>query len=333
MCEIVRKRAKTVSNRIAIAAHWLLKIQSDDVQPEEFDSWLAWYEADPLNRAAFEDVQRAFDDTRNLPPADRTRIAHNLMARPPRFRWLRWFSPLPFVAGAGAVVIVAVSVWLMSPPQQSEITAAYQTPLATHKVQRLPDGSELRLGARSSVSLNFSAKDRYVVLESGEALFKVAKDVSRPFVVQAGSITVRAVGTQFNVRRAGDSTTVAVSEGVVEIEREQAPGTEVRLEVGHLAAVSNANEEPTVKTINVAAVSAWQNGRLEFFNEPLPQVVATVNRYSSREIVVTDPALANLRITGSIDGRNISEWLRALPEIFPVKVDEISKTTVLISPS
>ena len=85
--------------------------------------------------------------------------------------------------------------------------------------------------------------------------------------------------------------------------------------------------------VDPVAVSAWQTGRLEFVNEPLRVVVATVNRYSPREIVVTDQSLSDLRITGTVSGDHTEEWLRALPEIIPVRVIEVSKETVLVSPA
>lgn len=339
------------SERFLIAAQWIVRLGADDIKPEEFSSWVEWYEADPLNRAAFEEAQATLESTRTLGGDDRARLAKSLLARrtgPPahalgatweRLRlWSRAYS-IPFSAGAVAVALVGLAVWISLPEHPGQVTATFQTSIATHRSEQLSDGSVVHLGARSSVVVSYSGETRYVVLESGEAFFKVAKDSTRPFVVQAGLVSVRAVGTEFNVRRAGDSTTVGVKEGVVEVTRKAAESaavqhawSDVRLSAGQMA-VLPTRADPVVKQIHRAGVSGWQSGRLEFFNEPLPQVVATLNRYSAREIVVTDPVLESLRLTGSIDGRNITEWLQALPDIFPVKVNDIGKTTVLISPA
>src|SRR5690606_34952861 len=101
-------------------------------------------------------------------------------------------------------------------------TAAYQTERAEHKALVLPDGSTVRLGALTSISLNYTDEMRYLVLEGGEAFFEVARDQRRPFIVQTGAITVKAVGTAFNVRRAAERVSVTVSEGAVDVVRKPA---------------------------------------------------------------------------------------------------------------
>lgn len=358
-------------SRFAIAADWLLRLQANSASEEDFADWLAWREADPANRAAFEEAQDAFEAAHGLPQEERARWAHELMAgeRPASDRsrttrpcdnwWRRQrlrFDAVPRSVRAGALsltfvaaLIVAISTvrWLFSAPQ-AEITATFQTARARHRVEKLPDGSEVRLGAQSSISLNFSKDTRFLVLEAGEAYFAVAKD-ARPFVVQAGSVAVRAVGTQFNVRRAAERTYVAVSEGTVEVTEEatgQAPGglvagaadasarpRAIRVQAGEQVAADTRTTAMAVEPVTRTAIGAWQKGRLQFSNEPLRLVVATVNRYSERQIVVTHQALRDLSVTGTVTENHIEEWLRALPEVLPVKVIEIGKETVLISPA
>jgi len=356
-------------DRFDIAGDWLLRLQAEDVSQDEFSAWLQWYEADPLNRAAFEDAQQQFEAVRSLSVEDRSQWAKELTAPPHRgpssaskgtqkisgisVRIAGWRSSMaslisqrryavPFAAAVALVIVTVVVNWqqILFPVQSTKLIATFQTPLATQRVEKLPDGSEVRLGARSSISVNFSGETRYLVLESGEASFKVAKDSARPFIVHAGQVSVRAVGTEFNVRRAADSTAVAVSEGVVDVIQELPESRshrlvsqhQVRLKAGEEVLIDERTVAIAVKPIDRAAVSAWQAGRLEFVNEPLRLVVATVNRYSSREIVVTDQNLNDLRVTGAISAEHTDEWLRALPEIIPVRVIEISKETVLVSP-
>lgn len=355
------QRSVGAEERFVAAGRWLFRLQAEDVTPEEFADWLQWYEEDPLNRAAFEEAQAVFEAARGMPIEERRDWAEALRASTPpggsrlqeknnrtRRGWLAWPGSWTVSqrwaasAAALALVTIALSAWLtgaMDPPPP-QLTTTFQTPLATHRSETLPDGSTVHLGARSSISVNFSSETRYVVLEAGEALFTVAKDASRPFVVQAGQVAVRAIGTEFNVRRAAESTTVAVSEGVVEIMRgasragSSAGGSNgIRIPAGEQLVIETASSPPTAKPIEVAAVSAWQSGRLEFENETLRVVIATVNRYSEREIVITEPGLNELRITGTVDGRQTNAWLSELPEIIPVRVIEVSKGTVLISPS
>jgi transmembrane sensor len=338
-------------SRFAAAGEWLLRLQDDDLDPEEFAAWLHWYEADPLNRVAFEEMQSAFESANSLAADDRSEWARELIhdTREPaaapagkaRFIQARYAIAASVVAVAAGAF--AWQAWFDDEPSQT-ITTTLQTPRATHRIEKLPDGSTVQLGARSSISLSFSRDARYLVLESGEAFFSVAKDAARPFVVQAGSVAVHAVGTEFNVRRDGETTIVSVREGKVDIVKgvlnagaspgaPHAPTSPVRLSAGEQVAARDPESGLSIKTISPQAIAAWQKGRLEFADEPLRQVIATVNRYSSREIVLTDQSLGALRITGTVGEDRINEWTRALPAIFPVRIVEVSNETVLISPA
>jgi transmembrane sensor len=343
----------TDPGRFATAGEWLLRLQDDDLAPEEFAAWLQWYEADPLNRAAFEDVQSAFESAHGLHASERDDWARRLIdsAREPvgispRATWGKpramWLAMAVSVAAISAG-IVAWQAWL-DYEQPPALTTTLQTPRATHRLEKLPDGSTVRLGARSSISLSYTREARHVVLESGEAFFAVAKDSARPFVVQAGSIAVYAIGTEFNVRRDGESTIVTVREGKVEVVRgasnasaphgvQQPSANAVRLGPGEQAAARDPDAGVAIRNVSPQAIAAWQEGRLEFADEPLRQVIATVNRYSSREIVITDQSLAALRITGTVAEDRVDEWMRALPAIFPLRVVEVSRETVLLSPA
>lgn len=348
-------------SRFATAAEWLLRLQDDDLAQEEFADWLRWYEADPMNRAAFEDAQSAFESASRLAPGDREAWARELVtgargcgaAAPPRSAalaaWMGMFAErviAPRHAVAAALVAIASAAawnaWEESGASPT-LTTTLHTPRATHRLEKLPDGSTVQLAARSSISLSFSREARYLVLESGEAFFTVARDPARPFVVQAGSLSVHAVGTEFNVRRDGESTIVTVREGKVEVVKgvanpaasrgaQEAPASLVRLGSGEQVAARDPESGLAIRTVSPQAIAAWQKGRLEFADEPLRQVVATINRYSAREIVVTDQSLAGLRITGTVAEDRIDEWIRALPAIFPVRVVEVSRETVLLSP-
>lgn len=338
-------------SRFAAAGEWLLRLQDDDLDPKEFAAWLHWYEADPLNRVAFEEMQSAFEAANSLPASERGAWAWELihgareMATPTsggkRNMHVRYAIAASIVAITAGVF--AWQAWLDDEPSQA-LTTTMQTPRATHRLEKLPDGSTVQLGARSSISLSFSRDARYLVLESGEAFFSVARDPSRPFVVQAGSVAVHAVGTEFNVRRDGEATVVSVREGKVDIVKgvlnagaspgvQQAPASPVRLGAGEQVAARDPESGLAIKSVSPQAIAAWQKGRLEFADEPLRQVIATVNRYSPREIVLTDQSLGSLRITGTVAEDRINEWTRALPAIFPVRVVEVSNETVLVSPA
>ena len=344
--------SNNANDRFVLAGRWLFRLQSDDLSHEEVSEWLRWFEEDPKNRAAFEEAQEILEAARSVPVEMRQAWSASLaatrpdrtMRRRPAEEFLSWINTNSALVAAASLTAVAIALafsWSMSRDvRQLPMAIAYQTSLATHRNQSLADGSFVHLGARSSISLNFTAETRYVFMESGEAQFNVAKDPQRPFIVQAGATMVRAVGTEFNIRRAGASTTVAVSEGTVEVFRAGATdssiiggGPAIRVTAGEQVIVESEQALPTKKPVHVADVSAWKVGRLEFENEPLRSVIATVNRYSPREIVVTEPRLNDLRLTGTVESHQTGAWLGSLPEILPVRIVEVGRGAVLISPA
>ncbi len=341
--------AATESGRLEVASDWLLRIQAGSLDSEELAQWLQWYDADPANRAAFEKVEATFASIHALPRSERSEWARRLDAlEQPERSWLPVLSPW-FSRGLWATAFVLMMafiaglvVWRLG--AGSVETSAFKTERATHRDISLPDGSRVRLGARSRLFVNFTSETRYLVLEGGEAFFDVAKDRERPFVVQAGEVTIRAVGTEFNVRRVMDKTIVAVTEGVVEVRQSLRPDDRrprqatsrnasktIRVAAGEQVSIDPAAALVSVKHVDSEAVIGWQEGRLEFVDEPLSMVIDTINRYSHREIVITDKAISELRFSGTVSREHIDEWLSALSEIFPVNVRRVGNQTVLIS--
>ena len=337
-------------DRLEAASDWLLRIQAGSLDSEELVQWLQWYDADSANRSAFERVQATFESIHALPKRERSAWASRLTAvEQPKKSWLpgrALRAPTKLFAGrvwatAFTIAIALIAgfvVWQLGGKRSVE-TSAFKTERATHRDISLPDGSRVRLGAKSQLFVNFTSQTRYVVLEGGEAFFNVAKDKERPFLVQAGEVTVRAVGTEFNVRRVMDKTIVAVTEGVVEVRQTLRPrqstnagaSKAIRVVAGEQVSIDPAAAVVAVKQVASEAVIGWQEGRLEFVDEPLGMVIETINRYSHREIVITDKAITELRFSGTVSRDHIDEWVFALAEIFPVDVRRVGNETVLIS--
>jgi transmembrane sensor len=340
-------------DRLETASDWLLRMQAEPLGEQELAEWLRWYDADPANRAAFERIQATFESLHALPGDQRREWAIELRGGRPgsssHFRWPAWLTPKLAFAGAAAFAIALASVYAfleLAGEDRRLQAAAFTTERAAHRDLVLPDGSRVGLGAKSQLSTNFTPQVRYLVLEGGEAYFEVAKDPERPFVVQAGAITIRATGTQFNVRRVMDQTIVVVTEGTVEVTRH---ATEPKVRVSRLAQPDDSRTSITrlgageqaivgatmaalsIKRVEPDSAAAWRHGRLEFLDEPLPLVIATINRYSERNVVITDAALNNLTFTGTVARDRIEEWLMALADIYPLQVSRAGSEAVLLS--
>lgn len=224
--------------------------------------------------------------------------------------------------------------------------STYATQIGENRSITLGDGSTIDLNARSKVRIEFSRHLRNVELLEGQALFEVAHDVRRPFIVRSGPVMVRAVGTQFDVNRGRNGTTVTVIEGRVEVvkegstepeqptrdhdQAEQAPSSEV---TGHKPTLVSAGEQVTVtarvltapKRADVAAATAWAQHRLFFDGTRLDEVVDDFNRYNTRPLIIEDGRLNDFHVSGvytSTDPASLIRFLREQPGIAVTETDD-----------
>ena len=179
---------------------------------------------------------------------------------------------------------------------------SYETGIGETKVVPLEDGSLVTLNTQSKITVAYSPERRDINLVNGEALFDVAKDKERPFVVLAGGTQVRAVGTSFTVKLVpNEPVQVLVREGVVEVKRPDVPtAPSMRIAAGSQAlAPDNAPiVAASLTPSEVDKVLAWRIGRIVFEGETLHKAVADFARYSDTRIIIDDPAVSNMTITG-----------------------------------
>ncbi|MBL8269806.1 FecR family protein [Steroidobacter sp.] len=341
------------TQRLEQVSDWLIRLEEGTLADEEIVRWVEWCEADPENRRAFErlwPLWQGLDAASALHP---DRVAQLLATKShsvPRWRALlkpRRATHQPAVeqprsgvsrlhVGLAASVLIAIGAagwWQVNQPQRLQSIDKLHTAIARDREATLPDGSSLALGAGSSVAIDFKATHRNIDLGEGEAFFTVKHDQSRPFIVRAGNLQVRAVGTAFDVLRTGSRVAVTVQEGVVDVtadnQRDNTIPQVVRAPAGYQVIYDATHlVSPILRIVDPATATSWRQGRLEYIEEPLASVIANVNRYSSRRITLqgVDTGLA---YTGTIEVRSIDEWLRALPRIFPVRVVGTDQETII----
>ncbi|WP_409020760.1 FecR family protein [Brevundimonas vesicularis] len=182
------------------------------------------------------------------------------------------------------------------------------------RIVTLADGSTVSLSPHTVVRAALGHDERLLELEQGEALFDVAHDSKRPFLVDVGSGQVRAIGTRFNIRK-GENVVVTVVEGVVrvtagdrdddarmQLSQVASAGHQVHLgkrrDAG-AAQASGAYLSPARK-VDAERYASWINGMLQFEGEPLSQVIDELNRYSSHKIRLPDSSMADIPIYGML---------------------------------
>lgn len=311
-------------NRVDVAEleaawRWVLRLRDEQATQDDLNEWLRWYQADERHRAAFEEMQSFWHECGKLIDDEPASVAALLAGRSsvpneplPSNGWRRYWPAL----AASLLIVTATLGWLAS----SRWTQASQ-PVAEVLKTSLPDGSTVDLAARSFVSSRYSDELRLLVMEgqSGEAYFSVAHNPQRPFVVQVGTVRVRALGTAFNVRHADERVVVSVTKGVVEV---ATPGGSVKIAAGNRIVWNESGDSaPSIAPTTQESTLAWQQGRLEYHNEPLSAVIADVNRYSQQPIAIEDAAAGEILFSGTVFTRATDAWIEALPQVFPVRLE------------
>lgn len=343
------------------AGDWFVTCRSgalDETLRRKFDAWLrqspqhlsAYLELAAIwNEGPTLDSQRRWDTETLIAQAlaDQTNVvplanaAQDVRAAPTSAR-VRWMA----ASVATIAVTAALVVWM-----QLFREPTYVTQIGEQRSIALADGSTVELNARSKVRVRYSKHERALQLLEGQALFRVAKDPSRPFIVTADDTRVRAVGTQFDVNKKREGTVVTVVEGQVSVvtsvvdarvdpvaiempmpsmprsveeskaSRHSEAAGGILLTAGEQITVTDtaANE---VTRPDVTRAIAWTQRQLVFDAATLTEVAEEFNRYNQRQLIVRDPALYEFHISGVFASTDPEALLQFLRERAGVRVVE-----------
>ncbi|MDA8520460.1 FecR family protein [Acidovorax sp. NCPPB 4044] len=337
------------------AAQWLARRESeawDASGQAQLDAWLAQSTA---HRVAFLRLEAAWREADRLraiaaglpkggPPArgrftGRTlaAAAHGESARaralPHAVQHQRRWKLSLAVALAGGIFIAGALFLDHAPPEQRQQAHAYQSMPGALRSLSLADGSRSTLGSDTRISVELDRHERHIALQRGEAFFEVAKDASRPFVVQVGARRVVAVGTQFSVRRDGDELRVVVTEGTVRLDADPKggkPQPPVLVAAGGIAVAGPHGVLVRSSTIAQAEQQVdWRSGYLSFTDAPLRDAVAEFNRFNTRPLVLADAQLGELRIGGRFSWRNAEGFARLLEHSYPIRAESRAGQVIL----
>lgn len=371
------------------AGDWLVKNREGDLDAQEKTRFDAWLRESPQHVRAYLEISAVWEDVASLAPSQnaapeelitRARAEENIVPlesasalRPPGVgeagscqRTVPILGKVGlFYSFAASVLLIVAGTWLYN--QRN----TYSTGVGEQRSIALVDGSSIELNSRSRVRVRFSTTERDIDLIRGQALFRVAKNPLRPFVVSTNGTQVRAIGTEFDVYRRISDTVVTVVEGQVAVFEERHPSFPFSQAEGSSAGVHSLSErqdaggvppqvsgegrgprsgpgnallsgdgaivlaageqltvsavtaakarpQPSLKRANVAAATAWTQRSLVFESSPLTEVAEEFNRYNTRPLIITDPMLANMHVSGvfsSVDPALLLRFLRSQPEL------------------
>jgi transmembrane sensor len=349
------------------ASTWFVEFSEGGVDPSAKEAFVQWLRASPEHVRAYLEISSLWEDA-DLVAKHRNHDTEALIAQAlaasnvvslgvttadtntaqegtksaRRRKGVVWG-----VAASSALIVTALSAWIFSGWE------SYSTDVGEQRVIALSDGSTVELNARSHLRVRFTRAERTVYLVDGEALFHVAHNVSRPFIVHSASTLVRAVGTAFDVYRTKAGTTVTVVEGRVAVLSDEAAlassqssasgsqadaqyARDAHLPAGRADQVDlfvSAGEQVTVaaqatqavpqaQKADVSAATAWTQRRLVFNASPLSEVVDQYNRYNERPLIIRDPQLESLNISGVFSAADAASLIAFLREQPGVRVQE-----------
>ena len=353
---ITRRTRKQIS---AEAVDWFLQSQdatASGPDPQHFSEWLlrspvhveeylrvscSWNRVNvgaegELAAAALVAAAKKHHETDNVVPLN----SHSRRHMPPHVVGAAGFFARSGRIALVASLVVGIALWVAYLAWHSPVT--FQTVVGEQRSFTLQDGSVVFLNTNSKVRVGWLPAERHIELVRGEARFKVAKDPLRPFTVATPTAAVRAVGTVFNVREEALSTQVAVLEGQVDVtvaptgesaadaqvpaegaSAASPPLARVRLAAGERAAVTSlgiqTNTGPPIESVR-----AWTERRLVFQDLPLDAVIREFDRYRTHPLVLDDPALAALKISGVFDLGDTESLIAYLGTYETVQVDRQS---------
>jgi transmembrane sensor len=347
--------SNTRQDRVAQASEFFIEFRAGDGTPTVRARFEKWLRSSPENVQAYLEIAAGWSE---LPTADPEGLIDidallgtlrewkddNVVRIPlrqpdvPRAARVNRARLWALAACLALVTLAGTAIWVIS---QSGRT--YGTGIGEQRTLILADGSTVTLNALTTVVVHMTKEFREVTLVRGQAYFHDTDEPTRPFIVRAGKSSVRAIGTEFDVDLEADRTVVTVLTGQVavaesfarvdEIERRELlrelAGPANKLE----AVLVSAGEQVTVLTqnlptpneVDVTGVTAWMQQRLVFDDTPLSKVAEQFNLYSKRPLVIADPSLRGVGVSGEYsasDPAALIGFLRSQPTLRVVEKDD-----------
>lgn len=338
------------------AAEFFVEFRAGDATPAVRGRFEQWLRRSPDNVQAYLDIAAGWSELPTADPEDQLDLRTLLAAaraagddnvihldlggvdtapssqRSPVRLWVH--------VGSMALLLIALAgagIWVFA-----HGVLTYKTGIGEQRTLILADGSTITLNALTTVKVQMTQDTREITLIRGQAYFHDADEPDRPFIVRAGGSTVRAIGTEFDVDNESDRTVVTVLEGEVAVAKSFAWATSakrrelLRKPAGpstkYKAVLVSAGEQvtlltkgiPAPKPVDVTAVTAWLQQRFVFDDTPLAKVADEFNLYSKRRLIIADPSLRGIGVSGvysASDPAALIGFLRSQPTLKVIETD------------
>jgi len=329
--------ANTIDDEASI---WLVRLDNGNLSDQSRKELKAWLSADKRHQIALKamaDIWGGMDEVL----LDIDDNSTNNVSLWPILKPI--FEPF---ALAASISFLVIAIWLVMPANVQK--NSYATLIGQQMDATFDDGSIIHLNTNTRIETEFSDEKRIIKLIKGEALFDVAHDPERPFIVYAGDRLVKAIGTKFVVHLKSDNIQVTVTDGKVKMSKvalntkltdiKKLNSTTIQKDDVYITkgekVIVGSNKIPKlthIKPENIKRKLAWLDGKLIFENEELFDVIEEVNRYVDIKIVLKEPSLHNIRISGRFDLGDSEALIEALELSFNVKSLRLDSNKILLT--
>ncbi len=300
------------------AAYWRAREMSGEMTPDEraeLELWLAQARANQRAWSELDEALLAVDAGAEALLADEfeRQLYEAAAIRKPS-------NGMRFAAAACAAAVVGAIVISLSFAPRETTSQAYETAIGGSAEIALADGSVVELNTATKLNVAFSDNRRSVRLDGGEAIFNVARDQARPFIIDTPQARITVTGTLFDVEALTNRSAVYVLSGAVEVApRASEP---VTLLAGDSVVIDVDGVAGRVAAFDPNYMLAWRTGKVRFREEPLERVVTELNRYFKTSIAIVDPSLNDLPVTGDFDIQDQATVVEALAQAFSLNVSQ-----------
>jgi transmembrane sensor len=314
------------------AARWFAHLQGDAATGDDWLAFETWLQASPAQARAYERLEGLWVDLDYAPVSKELGGRPLLAARrrlplrpgqrqPARRAWI----------GAAAAIAASLAVVVGLGLQPGAVaTQTYETPAGQTRDITLADGTHIRLNAASKITVRLGRAARRVEMADAEAVFDVAHDTRRPFLIGVGDRQVRVVGTEFNLRHRDDQVDLTVRRGIVEVRPANAlEAAPTRVTVGQELTHTEGQAAQVLKVADPIQSFAWTNGQLIYKDQPLSDVAADLSRRFSVPVRTADARTAALRFSGVLVTDNEPDVLRRLAAYAPVRIERTADAIIL----